>query len=330
MEIKNKKILIFYPYGATKHYGKSIADELKRRGATVHEYDERPSQNSLVKIIIRLFKQRIPYFFLFYINKIIKNDKNVKFDYILILRGEAFSPLVVQRLRKAFPHAYFILYLWDILEVNDLRTSIPLFDKALTFDLEDSRTMDNLFFRPTFYLPDYERRNNEVNTKEKYDILYICTLNKDRYITLKRIKDYLITMNISFKFYLYIPSVLLYFRDRLLNRDYVKLRDVDFSPLSLKDSIKDTWQSKVILDINYPTQKSLSMRAFEALAAGKKYITTNSEIRKYDFYNEMNILIIDKNNPIIPKEFITTSFSEISEEILRKYSLSQWVDDVFS
>ena len=53
-ELKGKKVLMFSPYGATKHYGEAIKEELETRGGVVYGYDERPSQNSLVKIVIRL------------------------------------------------------------------------------------------------------------------------------------------------------------------------------------------------------------------------------------------------------------------------------------
>ena len=53
MNFKGKKILMFYPYGITKHYGYYIQKELESRGAIVYAFDERPSQSSMTKIIIR-------------------------------------------------------------------------------------------------------------------------------------------------------------------------------------------------------------------------------------------------------------------------------------
>ena len=40
----DKKVLLFSPYGCTKHYGVAIKEELEKRGAKVDEYDERPSE----------------------------------------------------------------------------------------------------------------------------------------------------------------------------------------------------------------------------------------------------------------------------------------------
>ena len=73
INIQGKKIIVFSPYGATKHIGQAVITELKLRGAIVYDYDERPSQSAWMKIIIRLLKKRIPQIFDNYISKVIKS-----------------------------------------------------------------------------------------------------------------------------------------------------------------------------------------------------------------------------------------------------------------
>lgn len=80
----NKRILLFSPYGCTKHYGVAIKEELEKRGAHVDEYDERPSEKDYMKIIIRLLKKKVPQIFLRYIQDVIKENKTKDYDYILI------------------------------------------------------------------------------------------------------------------------------------------------------------------------------------------------------------------------------------------------------
>ena len=70
-DLAEKKVLLFSPYGCTKHYGQAIMAELQKRGAYVDEYDERPSQNALMKIVIRLFKKKVPQIFNNYIKNVI-------------------------------------------------------------------------------------------------------------------------------------------------------------------------------------------------------------------------------------------------------------------
>ena len=68
--------------------------------------------------------------------------------------------------------------------------------------------------------------------------------------------------------------------------------------------ILDYYQkSKVILDINHPYQRGLTLRTFEALGA-KKIITTNQEIKKFPFYNENNVFVIDRTNIRLNKSFL--------------------------
>ena len=174
IDFKGKNILMFSPYGATKHYGEAIKDELLKRGAKVKGYDERPSQNAMMKIIIRFLKKRIPQIFAKYIDAIIKENQGVCFDYILICRGEAFTECTVNRLKKAFPNAQCILYLWDILETTNVRDVIYCFDKAMSFDPYNVASESLLKFRPTFFVPLY--RSVPINAEYKYDIMFIGTL----------------------------------------------------------------------------------------------------------------------------------------------------------
>ena len=66
------------------------------------------------------------------------------------------------------------------------------------------------------------------------------------------------------------------------------------------------------------------------MAAERKYITTNPEVKKYDFYNPQNIAVIDLNNPVLPDNFISSPFIPVPENILKKYSVEGLVDDLFS
>ena len=69
----------------------------------------------------------------------------------------------------------------------------------------------------------------------------------------------------------------------------------------------------------------LTMRTIELLGLQKKIITTNIDIVNYDFYNPVNILIIDRDSPKINKEFFTTPFTPIPQEIVSKYIISNWL-----
>ena len=260
IDFKGKNILIFSPYGATRHYGEAIKDELLKRGAKVKGYDERPSQNALMKIIIRFLKKRIPQIFAKYINAIIKENQGVCFDYILICRGEA--------LKKTFPNAQCILYLWDILETTNVRDVIHCFDKAMSFDPYNVASESLLKFRPTFFVPLY--RSVPINAGYKYDIMFIGTLHRNRYKIINIFRAFFEKQGISSFVYLYVPSILVYMKDLICKFPYISIAKVNFTPISLSDTVLKMKESKCVLDINYTNQRSLSMRAYEAMAARRQ------------------------------------------------------------
>lgn len=327
MDLRNKNILMFYPYGATKHYGDFIKQELFFRGANVIGYDERPSQHALMKIAIRLFKKKIPLIFIQYIKKILKQYRNTSFDYILVCRGEAFTNEVLDLLRKAHPKAKLILYLWDILETTNVSEIIDRFDRSMSFDPYDVKKNPKLLFRPTFFVPPYAKIS--VNRRYDYDILFIGTLHSKRHTIIRTFSELFEKQKITSYIYLYVPALIVFLKDKMLKYPYVNFSTVNFSPISLENTILKVEASKCILDINYSSQRSLSMRAYEALAAKRKYITTNSEIITYDFYDSNNILVVDINNPFIPKTFIDSPYKNIDEQIVHKYSVSQFVTELF-
>lgn len=327
-DLCGKKCLVFSPYGTTVHYGEAIKAELVRRGAIVKGYDERPSQGTFSKILIRLLKKKVPQFFNNYIKGVIDENANVNYDYILICRGEAFNEESIALLRKAFPNAKIILYLWDILRCADLRHIIKLCDKAMSFDPQDVEENDGLDFRPTFYMNEFSEVKDVRDPK--YDCIFIGTIHSNRHLTIASIEKSFANQGVKLSSYLFIPSRVVYMKDFVMKFPYISLRKINFEPLSLTGSIAMLADSKAILDINYIAQKSLSYRAFEAMAARRKYITTNPEVQTYDFYNPNNIAVIDLANPVLPEGFLDTPFIPVPSEVLSKYSVQGLVNDLFS
>jgi len=318
-------ILLFYPYGTTRHYGEAIAQELTRRGGTVTAYDERPSQSTLSKIFIRLFKRIIPSIFNRYIRRIVSENQGKIFDYIIVLRGEAFTLQSLNILKSAFPQAKTILYLWDILRTNNLAGVIDHFDRALTFDPEDAKHHPKLKFRPTFFLPAFQQQNNKKKDIE-YDIAFTGTLHSNRHKILRNLFRSFEKQGFRINKYLFVPSRIVFFRNFIAKFPYVSPRKVHFRSADIEDILKQTAEAQAVLDINYTAQKSLSMRAYESMAAQKKYITTNPEVVRYDFYDPRNILIIDLKNPHIDPEWIDAEFRQIPSSVLYKYSVPGFVD----
>ena len=58
----------------------------------------------------------------------------------------------------------------------------------------------------------------------------------------------------------------------------------------------------------------------------KKIITTNIHVKDFDFYNQNNFLIIDRDNPQIDEEFFESEYLPVKEDVLYNYSPKKFVE----
>lgn len=311
------------------NYENEIVNELIRKGAFVTFIDDRIKNDFFNKVIFRIkhlnFIKKKKIFN--YFNSFLIQLKNVKVDYVLAIIPEGFSKDIVQHYRKSLPSAKFILYMWDSIEnrpyISDM---LPFFDISLTFDRSNSEKY-SILFRPLFFTQEYGMISKSIDNR-KYEISFIGTAHSDRVQVIKKIAQF--SKNKSFLFfYLQNPLLVIYYYLTDKNFREVKFSDISYKGLS-KESVLDIIKhSKCIVDLNHPKQIGLTIRTIEMLGASRKLITTNNDILNYDFYNPLNILVIDRKNPIVPIEFLNSEYDKIDELIANKYSLSTWVDDVF-
>lgn len=318
---------MFSPLGYCTHYTTHIADELRSRGAEVRVYDERPSQATAAKIYMYFFRGLAPQYFANYIRKIVRQNKDFNPDVVFVVRGQAFDVTTLEYLKQCYPNAKFLFYQWDPLCGKRIPEILNMYDAAYSFDLADVENNPEFKFRPSLYLNEYKAIASEKCFK--YDVSFVGKLYNNRWPVIKMFMDYFRTNEIRSYFYLYMPSWTLYIWDFIRRGSLVSPRKMRFNPMSFLENVDIVKDSKCVLDIVYSKQTGLSMRAFESMAAKRKYITNNSEVEKYDFYNPNNILIVDINNINIPSEFIDSPFEDVDKEILYKYSVSGLVDDLF-
>jgi hypothetical protein len=326
---EDKKILFFS--ASFFGYQNEIKNKLALMGAHVDFYDERPKNTFLFKSLSRVDKRIVKIPIEKYYRDIITKTKDVDYDYVFFLKAELITLKVLKELKSHQEKAKFILYLWDsIADYGSVKDLHPIFDKILSFDFSDTKKYSFLSFRPLFYLDTYSQ-TPESEEIIKNDIIFIGTAHLDRYPVLKRLRDYCSLKKIKTYFFIYLQDRKLYYIWKFFSKDFRKAKksDFSFSPLN-KEEIKAIIQnSNCVLDVEKSIQSGLTMRAIEVLGARKKLITTNKAITEYDFYNENNILVIDRNNPIIPEKFIQSAYTDIEESIYKKYSLEYWLKEVF-
>ena len=323
--LSGKSILFFSP--KFFDYEKEIKHALEKLGATVIWADDRPSNSFTAKVLIRLNKNILKNLIQRYYDQVLDSVKGKHFDYILFISPESLTRSGLKKMRDKFKASKFILYMWDSFDNKQSVELLDLFDSVLTFDSKDAKKY-NLKLRPLFYIDTYKERKE---TEIIYNLLFVGTAHSDRYNFIKNhIKPFFSGTNI--KLYFFLSNRKLFWLKKLLNKDFkhIKFKEVSFKPLSHQDNHSFMNESKIILDINHPKQVGLTMRTFETLGAQKKLITTNANIVTYDFYDENNILVLDKENPLINNDFINKPFNPSIDSILLKYSINGWINDVFN
>lgn len=321
--LKDKKILFF-----TTNPDPYIKETLERMGARVDYYSERPNQNTLTKVLIRVNRKLISTIVTKYHERILEETKDNEYDIIFFIRCEAFSRETLMKFRAYHPNAKMVVFFWDSFVYNKNSEKVyDLFDRAFAFEKGDA-VKYGLSFLPLFYYDSYS--NIPKKNEYKFKTLFIGTLHSDRYRIVTRIQEWFKEKGYENFSWFYLPSKLLFYQMIFVDRT-IKYRDkkiVKYKILSLEEMQKLYSDSEIIIDVQSPKQIGLTMRTFETLGARRKLITTNKDIINYDFYNPNNILVIDRNNVSVSEKFVTEPYQDIDEHIYKKYSLSSWLQTV--
>jgi hypothetical protein len=327
----NKNILFFCPkfFG----YEKEIKKTFEKQGANVDYFDERFGNTFFKKIIIRF---SIKIFYEYYSNKYYSDIINIikwkKYDYVLFIGLETITNKKLKELKNIHINSTFIIYMWDSL-LNRKKTNMLMdnFNKIYSYDLNDCIINNKIKFLPLFYIDSYKYVINKERFLKPYEISFIGTAHSDRYKIIKTLQEQCKKDNISYYFSLYLQDKKVFYLRKIFDKKFSnsKIHDFRFVSISHNEIENISNNSTAILDIQHPKNSGLTMRTIEiCLGLRKKLITTNTDIRKYDFYNENNILIIDRNFPIINKDFFKSSYEMLDEKIYDKYSINKWVLEI--
>lgn len=327
-DFSGKRILFFSPlfFG----YEDKIVQKLQNMGAVVDFYNERSIRNSLARALLKvipcIFNNKTEKYY----SNIISENKNNKYDYVFVIKGDMITNKSLTNLRATFTESKFILYLWDSIEnIIGIEDKFKYFDAVFSFDKKDVKNNVLLKFRPLFYCDEYAKDRKGV-TNFKYDVFFCGTIHSDRYKILSEIKKECFHLDIKFYGYFYLQSKFIYYYYWLFKSEFRFTRSKDFKyiPLSSNDLSDIVDCSRCVVDIPSPAQNGLTMRTIEMLGMKKKIITTNYDIINYDFYNENNICVINKKNPNISKDFIDGEYNDVDSKIYEKYSLEYWLLEI--
>lgn len=325
IDISGKDILLlgigFYDYE------KAIIDELSKRGANVFFIDT-VYKSFLKKILLRLahkWLRKIESDYL--LKEILKQPSTI--DYIIIIKGDALREKHIALLKKKYPYAKMLLYLWDsLIRIGNSELLLKNFDKILTFDRVDAINY-GLIFRPLFYRKCIGSLNADKFSGFKYDISFVGYMHSDRYKILHQLKNEFEKQHVRYKFVLYAnrSSYFIYrYVKKVISKD-----DSDFfvfKPISYKKYSEISLSSKVILDLPHPLQNGLTMRSIEAIGFRRKILTTNSDIQNYSIIDKRNYAVFDSKNVKIDYNKFMGDYVYKEED--NHFSLGSFVDDLFS
>jgi len=327
LNIKNKNILFI----CRKYfdYETEIIKALEKGNNRILHLVDVPFKQNINKIIIRflpkLFFKKATILY----NDKIRNSNFIDFDFIFVVIGETVSPFFLMHLKDKYPNATLVLYIWDSIENNrkNLVGRFRYYDHIFCFQKEDSLKY-NIKFTPLFYIDSY-KKNNRSLIEAKIDLCFVGTAHADRPKIIQKLMNRFGNERKVFTF-LYLQTKWLYWIYKFIYPPYknVKKEILNFDKLRQEDIIEAYNNSKIILDIQHPKQTGLTIRTFEVLASGSKLVTTNEDIKNYDFYNKNQICIIDRNNPNIPNDFFEANDNFSNEYFLNNYSLNNWLNKI--
>lgn len=330
INIKNKKILFISPsfFG----YEISIKKRLVEVGAIVDYFDERPANTFWTKALIRINRGLLSSHINKYYEIIYQKIVNHSYDYIFVMDVEAMPTSFLKKIKKSNPSSIFILYLWDsIYNKKHTINYLSFFDHIYSFDPNDCKNNPILIFRPLFFLNEYKTLTSNKEQEYEYDFSFIGTAHSDRYALIQKIYSQIQDYCLKSYWYLYLQNWKMFYWNKLTNQAFRKahLHDFHYSSLSKKEVIEVIRKSRIIIDIQHPKQSGLTMRTIEMLGAQRKLVTTNASVKNYDFYSEDNILVIDRENPVIDEFFCLREYRPLKEYLYYKYSLDGWLEEIF-
>ena len=326
--LQSKKILFFSVQ--TFNLEKEIKSKLEKMGAEVMYFDERPANSILAKGIIRIKKSLYQNKIDQYYHRILEKVKNEHFDFLFVNKGEVVPEFFLEKFSQLQPACTKVFYTWDSFANNKHPEKIiKYFDRKFSFDCDDA-VKYNLNFRPLFFLDHYKKIYNS-ETKKIYDLVFLGTAHSDRYKISNEVNDWCLQKGLKTFCYYYLPGKIVYYLKRKFDKTFQQfdVKKLSFTSLTTNDILNYYDRSNLILDINHPLQKGLTLRVFEAIGAGKKLITTNQYIQNYSFYNPNNIYIINRENIKLEEAFFQNEYQDIPFDLYQKSSIEGWLNCLF-
>ena len=302
------------------NYDQHIVAALKQKGITANHIDI----NTFTYHYSSRFEKIKNFFTKLIFNKNIKKIKRNEFiinelnklgkqDAILVIRPDLIS-LKTHFLIKQYTTNY-IAYIYDSCKrfpVDHLLNNV--FNTIYSFDLKDVKKYHFKHIPNYIYLP-----KKELTTHFKYDVFIILSID-ERLALLNKLAAYFDTINVNYKFMVVNKK-----KPDNLHKN-IEYTNKEVRPDDLKMYLNE---AKVFLDLVRHGHNGLSFRIFEALAYQRKVITSNPNVKQYDFYSDNNFCVINDDDFKIPSSFFKTDYQKLPKKTYQHFTIDNWVSIVF-
>lgn len=314
-------------------YYRHIIEAFETHGFDVDYYNDRPGENSFLKAAIRVRPGLVNGIVDRYQAKIIDETRQKHYDLIFVLNGKAFTAGFIEELRSQHPDADGVLYLWDAIKLYPhVLEFAHLFDRRYTFDAADATDYPSFTLWPLFYTNEYRALGEDAAAEAfDHDIINVCSAHANRYTLMKTLVPELRATGLRVFSYLYLnPLQFAYNRLRLDAFSRARPREFNFRTLPVPDYIELLRRSRAVLDVSHSAQSGLTIRTIETLGARRKLITTNVDVKNYDFYDPSRVLLVDAERPDVAaiKDFMAVPQEELDPRTYRHYGIHHWVDEM--
>ena len=332
----------------TSHYYdlyKPSFKELKNRGHQVFLKEDKQlpadfnyrNVNWLVKLFCWFYRFGDSYLIRYWKRQIRDNRAyGDAYDIFLCINGVSFHPYLLNHLKKNNPNIRSSLYVWDTSRLYDYFRYKNYFDKVFSFDYEDASR-----YKDVHFLSSYWTESSKKATE--YQLSIVGSDHDDRLNIVSQVYKQMKDNDLSAFFKIVLKRPVqpdTWYRKILHNHEYKKAlcdwkakKELPYTTekiFSVDEVIDIIDRSECILDTEMPIQTGASQRVIWALARGKKVISTNKNLELMPFYNNKQIMFIDRKKPTIDIGFIKNSITSENNPELLKLRIDNWVKILIS
>ncbi|MDD2816734.1 MAG: hypothetical protein PHP00_13535 [Thiotrichaceae bacterium] len=349
-EFSGKRLFLYAP--RFHGYEDKIINALLQLGISVDFCENKPQyldpsakRGKLIKTIFGRFQYRLNNYLEDCVYPIIEGKS---YDILLVINGYSVNGELVKKFKEFNPHIKTILYFWDSHNLFDWSHLSDYFDVVYSFDSLDCEKYNYKHIKNFFIPCATEAIENDiplffVGTQtasfDRYSILLklyngMKKQNAFPFFRLLICHKHILHSKLLYFFIKNLPIKSVFLRNFILNYElYEKTKGADFiiyQPLDI-NLVQDCFlRSHVILDLSLPQQSGYSHRLIQALACGKKIMTTNVFITKEAFFNPEQIRVLNPQQLEIDWMWILDKQQFAFNHIVDGCQIDQWLLQILS